>query len=133
MSASWGLVRFNKTGNIYMGCYEGNSDTFNPYLCTPEECYDEKLDCYCVIIHCRELAKREDVQIFPDNVDDLDDVEIYSDCGRGSYWSGTGSESLKMLKTGIDPIEEGMNETFGKPDWVVEFCKKINAEGEDDV
>ena len=130
MSASWGLVRFNKTGNIYMGCYEGTSDMFRPSICTPEECYNERLDCYCSIMHCRELCEHRGTWIFPDNVDDLDDVEIYSDYGGGSYWSGTGSESLRMLKTGINPFEECLNETFGIPDWVIEFCKKIGAEEE---
>lgn len=127
MSATWGLVRFNKTGNIYMGCYEGTSDMFRPRICTPEECYDEKIDCYCSIIHCRELSKDGSARIFPDNVEDLDEVEIYADYGDGSYWSGTGSESLKMLKTGINPYDEGLDETDGMPDWVIEFCKKIGA------
>ena len=128
MSASWGLVRFNKTGNIYMGCYEGTSDIFIPRICTPEECYDENFDCYCSISHCRELSRDEAARIFPDNVEDLDDVEIYSDYGGGSYWSGTGSESLKMLKTGVNPYEEGLDESDGMPDWVVKFCEEINAD-----
>ena len=131
MSASWGLVRFNKTGNIYMGCYEGTSDIFNPCLCTPEECYDEKIDCYCSISYCRELGFNRDAWVFPDGVKDVDNVEIYSDYGGGWYWSGTGSESLKKLKTGVNPFEEGIDDKEGKPDWVVGFLKSIGSEEEE--
>lgn len=124
MSATWGAVKFKKTGNVYFGCYEGATDTFRPYICTPEECYDEKLDCYCSIWHCRELSKNRD-RIFPDDVTDLDEVELYSDIGDGFYWSGTGSESLKMIKTGLDTLEEGIEETDGKPRWVKKFEKQL--------
>ena len=124
MSASWGLVKFKKTGNIYMCCYEGTSDILNPFFCTPAECYDEKFDCYCSIMHCRELSKGRS-WAFPDDVTDLDEVEIYSDYGGGFYWSGTGSESLKMIKDGINTLEEDIEETYGKPEWVAEFEKRL--------
>ena len=125
MSASWALIKFKKTGNIYMGCYEGTSDVMRPYICTPDECYNEKADCYCSIMHCRELSRGRS-WAFPNNVDDLDEVEIYSDYGGGFYWTGTGSESLKMIKDGIDTLAEDIEETFGKPRWVDEFEKRVS-------
>lgn len=124
MSASWGLVKFKKTGNVYMCCYEGTSDILNPFICTPEECYDEKIDCYYSITYCRELSKGRS-WAFPDNVEDLDECEIYSDYGGGFHWLGTGSESLKMIKDGLDPWNEGIEETDGKPEWVEEFERKL--------
>lgn len=124
MSASFGLVRFKKTGNIYYGCYEGTSDLMLPFICTPEECYDEKIDCYCAITHCRNIKGRYATWLFPDDVADLDDIEIYSDYGGGFYWNGTGSESIMMIKDYLDPWEQCYkNMKDGQPKWVEEFLK----------
>lgn len=125
MSATYALVRFKKTGNIYFGCYEGTSDTMNPFICTPEECYDEMSDCYCSISYCRGLLLSRGYR-FPDNVTDLDEVEIYSDYGGGFYWPGTGSESIKMIEDYRDPWEECYEKMIdGKPEWVEEFLKQF--------
>ena len=113
-------MKFQRTGNIYMCCYEGTSDILNPFICTPEECYDEKFEWYCSITYCRDLSKGRS-WAFPDGVTDLDNVEIYSDYGGGFYWSGTGSESLMMIKDGINTFEEEIEETFEVPDWVRNF------------
>lgn len=122
MSASWGLVRFKKTGNIYYCCYDGTSDLLHPYICTPEECYDEKWDCYDAISYCRNLTRQKGTWCFPRNVADLDEVEIYSDYGNGFYWSGTGSESIKMIDDFVDPWRtSGVHITDGKPEWVLKF------------
>lgn len=135
MSASYGLVKFKRTRNIYMCCYEGTSDILNPYICTSEECYYPKIDCYCAIYHCRKLAKGQSY-VFPDNVDDLDEVEIYSDYGGGFYWSGTGSESIKMVKGPLDPLgindyygDEGLVDitTDGIPEWVEEWERSVGV------
>lgn len=124
MSAAFGLVRFKTTGNIYYCCYEGTSNSLRPHICTPEECYDEKLDCYCAISYCRELGARKGWNP-PDDVTDWDDVEIYSDYGGGFYWDGTGSESVKMLKLSLDEWGELLipNEKCGIPEWAEEFLK----------
>jgi hypothetical protein len=61
MSDAVALVKFKTTGNIYFGCFDGTSDILIPFLCTPEECYDEELDCYCSIIHCRNLLSRNTI------------------------------------------------------------------------
>lgn len=127
MSASWGLVKFKKSGNIYMCCYEGTSDTLIPFICTPKECYEKDVDCYCSISYCRDLARGRS-WAFPEDVDDLDEVEIYSDYGGGFYWSGTGSESNKMIKTGIDTFEEDIEETDGQPEWVTKFLDELAKE-----
>lgn len=125
MSAAWVLVKFKKTGNIYYGCYEGTSDTIRPFLCTPQECYDPEIDCYCPISYCRDLSRQHSSWRFPDNVDDLDDVEIYSDYGGCFYWDGTGSESIKMINPVLDEYGELMlpNEKSGMPKWVKEHFK----------
>ena len=124
MSASFGLVKFKKTGNIYYGCYEGTSDFMIPFICTPEECYDKETDCYWAITYCRNLSTRYNTWKFPDNVADIDDVEIYSDYGGGFYWNGVGSESVKMIKAFVDPYEGCYKDMKnGKPDWVKEFLK----------
>lgn len=129
MSASFGLVRFKKTGNIYYGCYEGTSDLMLPFICTPEECYDEKIDCYCAITYCRNIEGQYETWLFPDDVADLDDIEIYSDYGGGFYWNGTGSESVKMIKDYLDPWERCYkNMKDGQPKWVEEFLKHQDSQ-----
>lgn len=125
MSASWAAIKFKRTGNIYLGCYEGTSDTMNPIICTPEECYDEKLDCYCSIQYCRErsLTRHHWCWKLPEGVEDLDEVEIYSDYGGGFWWYGVGSENLRLIES---PIDEFGCVDFdkiidGKPKWVEIF------------
>lgn len=128
MSAAFGLVKFKKTGNVYYGCYEGTSDIMIPFICTPEECYNEETDCYCAISYCRELDSRDRTWKFPDNVDDLDDIEIYSSYGGGFYWSGTGSESIKMIKNYLNPWEECYKDMkHYEPEWVEEFFEHLDS------
>lgn len=131
MSASWGLVRFRRTGNVYMGDYEGTSDIFVPFLCTPEECWDEKWECYSSISYARKMVNSGKSWRFPEDVGDIDICDIYADYGGGMWWVGTGSESLKMLKTGIDCLEEGFEWDDGRenrPSWVDEFWVKLTGE-----
>jgi hypothetical protein len=125
MSASWALIKFKKTGNIYWGCYEGTSDTMNPFICTSEECYDERLDCYCSIDTCRDMASRR-LWIFPKDAEDLDEVQVYSDYGE-EYWDAIGSETARMIDNPLDEYGEldFGKMTRGKPDWVDEFEKKL--------
>lgn len=125
MSRAFGLVRFSRTGNIYYCCYNGTCDITIPFLCTSEECYNEKLDCYCAITYCQELSRQHGSWAFPDNVSDLDDIEIYSDYGGGFYWRGTGSESIKMINDYLAPFEECYKDIKdGQPDWVKEFLEQ---------
>lgn len=131
MSASYALIKFEKTGNIYHGCYEGTSDSMRPHICTPEECYNKETDCYCSISYCRELGKTKSWTI-PDDVPDLDECEVYSDYGSGFYWSTVGSESLKMISCPMDEFGEIelREETDGQPEWVKQYWKEIGAEDE---
>jgi len=122
MSAAFGLVRFKKSGNIYYCCYEGSSDTMIPYICTPEECYDKETGCYSAITYCRKL---DGTCEFPNDVTDIDDIEIYSSYGAGFYWNGTGSESIKMIKNYLAPYEECYeNMKYGEPEWVKQFLEE---------
>ena len=128
MSHSFGLVKFKKTGNIYYSCYNGTSDVMIPFLCTPEECYNKETDCYCAISYCRQLNDQHKTWYLPDNITDLDDIDIYSDYGSGFYWSGTGSESARMIDGPLMPFEdvevyEGLK--HGEPDWVKEFFERM--------
>lgn len=125
MSSSFGLVKFNRTGNIYYSCYNGTSDIMIPFLCTPEECYDEETDCYWAITYCRKLNEQHDSWKFPNDVTDLDDIEIYSDYGGGFFWNGTGSESARMIKDGINPYCDFDNMIDGAPEWVEEFLNSL--------
>ena len=129
MSASWALIRFKKTGNVYMGCYEGTSDTMNPYICTAEECWDEKWECYSSITECRKIAAERD-WVFPDNISDLDEVEVYSDYGGGFYWNAVGSETIKMIDNPLDEFNE-LDFTAikdGQPDWVDKYWDSLVCE-----
>ena len=125
MSKAFALVKFKKTGNIYYGCYNGTPDILLPFLCTPQECYDETLDCYCSVAYCTELSDHNSWE-FPDNVTDLDNIEIYSDYGGGFYWSGTGSESVKMVNEFLNPFDEVYEDIKdGQPEWVEDFLKRL--------
>lgn len=124
MSASFVLVKFKRTGNIYYGCYEGTSDVTIPYLCTPEECYIENEQCYRPISYCRHLGDINDWE-FHDSVSDLDQVEIYSDYGGGFYWHGKGSESIKMIKENLMPWDNCYEDVQnGIPKWARDFLDR---------
>ena len=70
-----------------------------------EECFDKSFDGFCAITYCRELGDKAKTWEFPE-VDDLDDIEIYSDYGGGFYWNGIGSESAKMIKEEINILSK---------------------------
>ena len=93
MSRALGLVRFSKTGNIYMGVYNGTCDVFSPRIFKPEDCKDS--DGKYRYLAYYDSLKNTDVEIPPN--DELDSVEIYSDYGGGFYWSGTGNEDYLMI------------------------------------
>lgn len=119
MSAAFGLIRFQRTGNIYYGCYEGTSDVMIPYLCTPEECYDDG-----PIYYCRHLGDTNDWK-FPDDIPDLDQVEIYSGYGNGFYWPSEGSESIRMIKGNLMPWDNCYEDIKdGTPQWAKEFMQE---------
>lgn len=129
MSAATVLVRFKKTGNIYMGCYEGTSDYVRPYICTPEECWDEKWGCYCAISYCRDRAAKEDYNVYVD-VSDWDDVEVYSEWGFSGYFKAVGSETHKIIaKCPLDEFYELDWEAIihEKPDWVTGFWEELDV------
>lgn len=120
MSAAFGFVKFLSTGNIYYCYYNGTSDILVPYICTPEECKTND-GFYSSLSY---IENHGGNWVFP-NVEDVDDVEIYSDYGSGFYWKGIGSESVKMIKSPLMPFEQCYEEiTRGKPDWVSKFLNE---------
>ena len=127
MSASFALIRFRKTGRIYHGCYDGTSDAMNPHICTPQECWNEKTGSYCSIGYCRELANTRGGMIFPNDVGDLDECEIYSDYGSGFYWTAVGSESLKMVDSPVNEYGElnFSKITEGIPEWANRYINVL--------
>lgn len=134
MSASFALIKFKKTGNIYYGCYEGTSDVLLPYICTPEECYNKNIDCYCPITYCRELTDRAANRSWIISDDELkgsylDDVEIYSDYGGGFYWKSSGCEAFKKVNVWGTPYDDGcIDYADGVPDWAKEFLEEETNE-----
>lgn len=121
MSAAYGMVKFKRTGNIYMCCYEGTSDIMIPFIFKPEECL--YLGCYNAISYGRQLGDENDWE--EPNVNDIDDIEIYSDYGGGFYWQGKGSESAKYIISEINFGENVYDYTNGKPKWVTDFWDGI--------
>lgn len=121
MSAASGLVRFKRTGNIYMCCYEGTSDVMLPFIFRPEECFEDGY--YHAISYGRKINNESD-WIKPDDVNDIDDIEIYSDYGSGFYWEGEGSETAKVITKGTN-FGYIYDYTNGKPKWVTDFWKSI--------
>lgn len=87
----------------------------------------KKTDGYWAITYCRKLGDQHKSWEFPNDVTDLDDIEIYSDYGGGFYWSGTGSESLKMINDYLMPYEQCWEDMKdGEPDWVKEFLLHLD-------
>ena len=124
MSAAYGMVKFKSTGNIYMCCYEGTSDFMIPWLFKPEDCL--YLGCYNAISYGRQLAdEHESISLDISTIDDIDDIEIYSDYGSGFYWDGKGSESAKCITSEIDFGNCVYDYTDGKPKWVTDFWDGI--------
>lgn len=128
MSHAFGLVKFKTTGNIYYCCYDGTSDIMVPFLCTPEECYNKDYDLYDPIEYCQKLSKGKSWYL-PDNISDLDAIEIYSDYGGGFYWAGTGSESAKMIENYLNPFNDvsWFDIHDGSPEWVKEFLERLEV------
>lgn len=131
MSRSFGLVKFKSTGNVYYCMYNGTSDIMNPHLCTASECYDKETDGYWAITYCERLTDQKGWR-FPEDVADLDEIEIYSDYGGGFYWNGTGSESARMIKDYLNPFDEVWpNITDGTPEWVDTFLEELNNKNDE--
>lgn len=118
MSRAIALIRFNKTGNIYYGCYDGTNDimynsfteyqdNFSIFDWCSEHCYDyQKID--------KTLIKDED------------DIEIYSDYGSGFYWDGKGSEEYRVITKNFSPwYDYDLHYINGKPYWVEEFMVNV--------
>ena len=114
MSKFAALIKFNKTDNIYFGCYDETCDIMYPNICTPDDCYDEKAHCYLPIVYCEQHFVSYLEDFVGRNIKDKDEIEIYVDYGNGFYWKGFGSESDKLIIEGIDPK---LNYTDGIPDW----------------
>ena len=117
MSRSFALIKFDKTNNIYYGCYNGTSDILIPKICTPEECYDKEYNAYRPISYLDVPSN----YILNIQVNDFDNVYIYSDYGGGFWWRGTGSESAKYIKEGLDPWNEDIQIKDEVPKWVQDF------------
>lgn len=123
MSAAFALIKFKNTGNIYYGCYEGSTGVLIPFICTPKECYNIQDEYYSPIDYCRNLDKKSETWKIPNNIIDLEEVEIYSDYGNGFYWQGNGSESIKMIENYLMPWESDIEIVNGQPKWVKDFLK----------
>ena len=124
MSSALGLVRFTNTSNIYMGIYDGNSDIFYAKIFTPEECYNEKDDCYECFFFFFILYKNREAWVIKDS-SNLSPIEIYSDYGGGFWWKGMADEESKLIDDhSCAPWDNDDIEIFHEvPDWVKKFEK----------
>ena len=127
MSRAVALVKFEKTGNIYWGCYNGISDSMYNQLIPYNE--TERYPGF-------DFFETKDIE--ESEITDLDNVEIYSDYGRGFFWSKhcKGSETHKCLVNGRLPFmlidsedeDEQIYTEKGQPDWVKDIFEKLNPE-----
>ena len=119
MSRAIAFIRFNKTGNIYYGCYDGTVDLM--YSSFTE--YQDNFDIFdWCSEHCYDYQK-----IDKNLIKDEDDIEIYSDYGGGFYWDGKGSEKYKIITEGFDPWSDYSNSPIdGQPEWVKNKFAEIN-------
>ena len=118
MSKAWGYIRFYKTNNIYVGCYDGTVDMMYPYFCSLVDCYNANKDCYSPISYC---LNKNIIDINKEDIDDIDIIDIYTDYGMGFYWTGTGSEKYKIILDGINPWSNDNFPIDGTPKWVLKF------------
>ena len=118
MSKAIALIRFNKTGNIYYGCYDGTIDVM--YSSFTE--YQDNLDIFdWCSEHCCDYQK-----IDKNLIKDEDNIEIYSDYGGGFYWDGKGSEEHRIITKNFTPwYDYDLNYIDGKPYWVEEFMVNV--------
>ena len=124
MSSAMAFIKFKKTGNIYCGCYNGTVDIMYDCFCE----YNPNIS---IFDYCSEHAD-DSIDIKRTNkIDDLDEIEIYSDYGGGFYWKGTGSEKYKIIVKGLDPWNnnntpwDGASITDGMPGWVNNYFMEI--------
>ena len=123
------LVKFEKTGNVYWGCYDGTCDIMYNQLTPYNEA--ERYPGF-------DSFENKDIEGI--EITDLDNVEIYSDYGAGFFWSKNckGSETHKCLVKGIRPFdvdydeEEQIYAEDGQPDWVKDIFEKLAARRKDE-
>lgn len=89
----------------------------------PEECFEDGY--YHAISYGRKINDERD-WVNSDELNDIDDIEIYSDYGSGFYWEGEGSESAKVIIKGTN-FGYIYDYTNGKPKWVTDFWKSIES------
>ena len=119
MSRAMALIKFRKTGNIYCGCYDGTVDVMY-------DCFYAWNPDISVFDYCSKHAN-DSLEIIKNNkIDDIDDIEIYSDYGRGFYWDGKGSEKYKIITEGFAPWNDWPNSpTDGQPEWVKNYFMEL--------
>ena len=99
MSRAIALVKFNKTGNIYIGVYDGTVDVLVPVVLPPEKCLKDD-GCYHVFDSIEEAYnqfKSTDRDLINYSNSEIDEVEIYSDYGGGFFWMAEGIESYGLI------------------------------------
>ncbi len=138
MSRALALVKFNKTGNIYMGVYSGTTDVLYPVILTPEKCINEE-GIYDVFRYVEEAYNHLNTDEMEYDNSEIDDVEIYSDYGGGFYWEGKGVEKHGyILNDYLAPFDyvtsplpwynvadDSIMVMDGVPKWAEEFMNKI--------
>lgn len=132
MSRALALVKFNRTGNIYMGVYSGTTDILYPVVLTPEKCINEE-GIYDVFRYIEEAYNHLDTDEIEYDNSEIDDIEIYSDYGGGFCWDEKGVERYGyILNDYLAPWDDSPDDSIivvdGKPEWVKEFMDNLFKE-----
>lgn len=132
MSRALALMRFNDTGTILMGIYNGTVDCVYPRMFPCEYFYNKEEDCYdifnkeynCLNAYIVEVIEKE-----------ATDVEIYSDYGGGFFWDGKAVESCGYILphyrnpfyTSYSFYEDcdEIDVCDGVPEWAEDFLKNV--------
>lgn len=112
-----GLVKFEKTGNIYLSSYDTVIDVMCPFLISEKDML-EKYGAYSPRDFEEDVTQNE----VRKKVKSTDSIEIYTSYANGFYWKGKGNEEELLI---TENICFGENKT-GKPYWVVNWYKERN-------
>lgn len=112
-----GLVKFEKTGNIYLSSYDTVIDVMCPFLISEKDML-EKYGAYSPRDFEEDVTQNE----VRKKVKSTDNIEIYTSYANGFYWKGKGNEEELLI---TENICCGASKA-GKPYWVVNWYKERN-------
>ena len=132
MSRANAYIKFNDTGHLYFGGYDGTTDYMKPNILpiTKETVkkYGVSDICLSGITFYYEFEPQEFTEEeFESMVKNSTDCEIYTDYGGGYYWEAKGYErnpdTFSIITKNLSPyyydeLEDDTYMTDGEPDWM---------------